>query len=70
VLAVACACRATAVPHPFTPQDARLALAISHGAATAIQQSRLRERARALEQLASVDSLTGVDTRRRFYERA
>jgi diguanylate cyclase (GGDEF)-like protein len=45
-----------------------LAVAISHQAALTIQRSLLLERRRHLEQLAALDSLTGVNNQRYFFE--
>ena len=56
--------------HPFTQQDVQLAVAISHQAALTIQRARLLDNTRRLEQLATIDSLTGLYNRRHVFELA
>jgi diguanylate cyclase (GGDEF)-like protein len=53
---------------PFDQPDIQLAVAISHQAALTIQRARLFENARRLEQLATIDSLTGLYNRRHIFE--
>jgi diguanylate cyclase (GGDEF)-like protein len=55
---------------PFDQHDVQLAVAISHQAALTIQRTRLLAKAEALEQLAIVDSLTGLHNRRHIFELA
>jgi diguanylate cyclase (GGDEF)-like protein len=55
---------------PFSQSDAQLAVAISHQAALAIERARLVETTRRLEQLATIDSLTGLYNRRHIFELA
>jgi diguanylate cyclase (GGDEF)-like protein len=55
---------------PFSQPDVQLAVAISHQAALAIQRARLLENARRLEQLATIDSATGLYNRRHIFELA
>jgi len=55
---------------PFDQHDVQLAVAISHQAALTIQRTRLLEKARALEQRAIIDGLTGLHNRQHFLELA
>ncbi len=55
---------------PFNQPDVQLAVAISHQAALAIERARLLDNARHLEQLATIDSLTGLYNRRHVFELA
>ncbi len=56
--------------HPFSQPDVQLAVAISHQAALAIERAHLVENTRRLEQLATIDSLTGLYNRRHIFELA
>jgi diguanylate cyclase (GGDEF)-like protein len=49
---------------PFSPRDAKLAIAIGHQVSLAIQRARLIEETRVLKKWAITDSLTGLDNRR------
>ncbi len=49
---------------PFDEHDVQLAVAISHQGALTIQRAKLIEESRRFEQLASIDSLTGLNNRR------
>jgi diguanylate cyclase (GGDEF)-like protein/PAS domain S-box-containing protein len=51
----------------FTPRDLALAVSIGRQVGGAVQRARLHER---LQQMAHIDSLTGLHTRRRFFELA
>jgi diguanylate cyclase (GGDEF)-like protein len=55
---------------PFDQHDVQLAVAISHQAALTIQRARLLEKARAFEQRAITDSLTGLHNRQQILELA
>jgi diguanylate cyclase (GGDEF)-like protein len=55
---------------PFDQHDVQLAVAISHQAALTIQRARLLEKARAFEQRATTDSLTGLHNRQQILESA
>ena len=55
---------------PFDQHDVQLAVAISHQAALTIQRAQLLERARAFEQRATTDSLTGLHNRQQILELA
>lgn len=68
VMALTYAYRAGEGARPFEERDVHLAVAISHQAALTIQRSLLLERRRHLEQLAALDSLTGVNNQRYFFE--
>jgi diguanylate cyclase (GGDEF)-like protein len=68
VMVLTYAYRAGAGTKPFEERDVHLAVAISHQAALTIQRSLLLERRRHLEQLAALDSLTGVNNQRYFFE--
>ena len=54
----------------FSQPDVQLAVAISHQTALCIQRARLLDNARRLEQLAAIDSLTGLSNRRHIFELA
>ena len=68
VMALTYAYRAGEGTKPFEERDVHLAVAISHQSALTIQRSLLLERRRHLEQLAALDSLTGVNNQRYFFE--
>jgi len=55
---------------PFDQHDVQLAVAISHQAALTIQRARLLEKARAFEQRATTDSLTGLHNRQQILDLA
>jgi diguanylate cyclase (GGDEF)-like protein len=55
---------------PFDRHDVQLAVAISHQAALTIQRSNLIEESRKFEQLATIDSLTGLNNRRQIMQLA
>jgi len=55
---------------PFDQHDVQLAVAISHQAALTIQRAQLLEKARAFEQRATTDSLTGLHNRQQIQELA
>ena len=55
---------------PFDQHDVQLAVAISHQAALTIQRAHLLERARAFEQRATTDGLTGLRNRQQILELA
>ncbi len=55
---------------PFSQPDIQLAVAISHQAALTIQRAHLLANVERLEQLATIDSLTGLYNRRHIFELA
>ena len=70
VLALLYAFRRGDEPRPFEQYAVNLAVGISHQAALTVQRTQLLERARQMEQMATVDDLTGLFNRRHFFERS